>query len=129
VLRIDTWAAEGAPTADGPVRWVDKDAFVMPVLPTSLGIDPIVAALLHAVAFLELSGDGTVDPDWAVEALEHIVHYLGRLPAARIAILGEQVARVAATAKAAGWGDEAAKFFDAFMGNFGVTGDDEAANA
>lgn len=114
--------------ADGPVRWVDKDAFVMPVLPTSLGIDPIVAALLHAVAFLELSGDGTVDPDWAVEAMEHVVHYLGRLPAAQIAALGEQVGRVAATAEAADWGDNAVKFFGAFMDNFSVTGDDEVAN-
>lgn len=65
-----------ADDADDGVLWVRKDAFVMPLLPPDLGVDPLVAALLHVTAFLELSGDDAVDPDWAVEALEHVGHYL-----------------------------------------------------
>jgi len=114
---------------DGPVEWTDKDAFVMPVLPTSLGIDPIVAALLHAVAFLELSGNSTVDPDWAVEALENVVYYLDRLPADRLATFGEHLVRVASHAEVSGWSAEAVAFFGGFMKNFGPTSDDKTADA
>ena len=51
----------------------------MPVIPESLGVDPVLAALIHVAAFLELSGDDAVHPDWAVEALEYVAHYLHRL--------------------------------------------------
>ena len=51
---------------EGPGEWVDKEAFVMPLLPESLDVDPQFAALFHMAAFLELSGDEAVDPDWAV---------------------------------------------------------------
>jgi len=63
-----------------PVEWVPTDKFVMPVIPEELHVDPKTLAVLHCVSFLELSGDGTVDPDWAVEAMEHVAHYLLRLP-------------------------------------------------
>src|SRR5262245_31529763 len=48
----------------GPVLWLPKGAFVMPVLPRTLKVDPLLAALLHTMSFLEFSDDGTVDPDW-----------------------------------------------------------------
>jgi hypothetical protein len=62
--------------AESPGEWVHKHAFVMPLLPASLRVDPAFAALLHVTAFLELSGDEAVDPDRAVEAMEQIAHYL-----------------------------------------------------
>ena len=62
-----------------PVEWVETGKFVMPVIPDELHVDPRTSAILHCVSFLELSGDDTVDPDWAVEALEHVAHYLQRL--------------------------------------------------
>lgn len=58
--------------ADDAGEWVEKDAYVMPELSASLGIDPVVAALLHTTAFLELPGDSAVDPDGAVEAMESV---------------------------------------------------------
>lgn len=51
----------------------------MPLIPEELHIDPRTLAILHGVSFLELSGDDTVDPDWAVEAMEHMAYYLKRL--------------------------------------------------
>jgi len=81
--------------ADGPGEWVNDGAFVMPMLPASLRIDPILAGLLHVAAFLELSGDEMIDPDRAVEAMEHISHYLHQLPTEREQALREQVSRVA----------------------------------
>lgn len=114
--------------ADDPVEWADKGAFVMPAIQASLGVDPIVAAVLHAVAFFQLSGDDVVDPDCAVEATEYIVHYLARLPAEQLAKFGEQVARVAEIAQADGWGAEAIEFFSSFMENGGLTRGDESAD-
>jgi hypothetical protein len=66
-------------STEGPIKWVKTDKFVMPVIPGDLAVDPRTLALLHCISFLELSGDDTVDPDWAVEAMEHVTHYLHRL--------------------------------------------------
>ncbi len=103
---------------DGKVRWVKKDAFVMPVLPKSLRVDPVVAGFLHMMAFLELSGDDTVDPDGAVEAMEHVGFYLDRFPPDRKAVFGEQVGRVTAYARKKRWGKAAVEFFSEFMDNY-----------
>ena len=83
----------------GKVVWIPKGAFVMPVLPKSLKIDPILASLLHMMAFLELSDDDTVDPDWAVEAMEHVAHYMQQLADDHIKQVQEQLDRVATHAK------------------------------
>jgi hypothetical protein len=108
--------------AEGP-RWIDKSAYVMPALPESLGVDPVVSALLHVAAFLELSGDEAVDPDYAVEAMEHVGFYLSRLSAQQIAAIREQLDRVAAHAQAEGWREEAVEFFTELMGYFGLGGE------
>ena len=110
---------------DGKIRWVKKEAFVMPILPKSLKVDPLVAGFLHMIAFLELSGEEAVDEDWAVEAMEHVGHYFDQLsPKARTAF-ADQVTRVAAHAKKQKWGAAAVEFFEGFMENFGMAGDDE----
>jgi hypothetical protein len=109
--------------ADG-LEWVKKDAYVMPELPASLKVDPILAALLHVAAFLEISGDETVDPDWAIEALEYVGHYLQQLPAHQVKTVREQVGRVAVHARKKKWGAEAVKFFTQFQENFVIDKDD-----
>ena len=79
----------------GPIEWVETDRFVMPVIPVELGVDPLLLAVLHSLAFLEISGDQTVEPDWAVEAMEHIAHYLQRLDGLRRDELNGQLGRIA----------------------------------
>lgn len=108
---------------DDKGHWVKKEAFVMPLLPESLEVDPVIAGFLHMLAFLELSGDSTVDPDWAVEAMEHVGYYLDQLPPERKAAIGEEVSRVAAYAKKKKWGKPAVEFFTTFMENFGLEED------
>lgn len=110
---------------DGKIHWAKKDAFVMPLLPASLKIDPIVAGFLHMFAFLELSGDDTVDPDWAVEAIEHVAFYFNQLTPQAKASLGEQVARIAAHAKKKKWGKATVEFFSEFIDNFGTDEENE----
>lgn len=102
------------------VQWVKKDAFVMPVLPKSLKVDPVVAGFLHMAAFLELSGDEAVDLDWSVEAMEHVGHYLQQLSPTQVAALREQTDRVAEYARKKKWGNEAVQFFSEFLENSGV---------
>ena len=106
--------------ADDNLRWVKKDAFVMPVLPKSLKIDPLVAAFLHLSAFLELSGDETVDPDWAVEAMEHVGHYIQQMSPAQVKTVRAQIDLVATHARKNKWGDEAEEFFANLLENFGL---------
>jgi hypothetical protein len=60
---------------------------------------PCTLAILHCVAFLELSGDKTVDPDWAVEAMEHVAHYLHRLSPDATAILKTDLEKIACYAE------------------------------
>jgi hypothetical protein len=105
---------------DGPGEWVDKDAFVLPLIPEELGVEPQFAALLHAAAFLELSGDGAVDPDWAVEALEHIAHYLLRLPGPEVERLGAQLAKLATFGQTNGWSEDVVEFIQSFFEACGV---------
>jgi hypothetical protein len=99
---------------DIPARWVHKDAFTMPTIPEHLEIDPVFAALLHCSTFLEISGDKSVDPDWAVEALEHVAFYLQRLCPERIDDLREQLVRLLAFGVQNGWPQE----FHNFVSNF-----------
>ena len=77
------------------MEWVPKGAYVMPILPESLRIDPILASLLHLALFLELSDDDTVDLDWAVEAVEHMGHYLQSLSPQDARRIQKQLDRVA----------------------------------
>jgi hypothetical protein len=97
----------------------------MPVLPASLKVDPLVAALLHVVAFLELSGDQAVDPDWAVEAMEHVAHYLQQLSVEQVEALREQVGRAADHARKEKWATELVEFFVKFLENFGIVEEQE----
>jgi hypothetical protein len=94
----------------------------MPVIPPHLNIDPVLAGLVHCMAFLELSGDDAVDPDWAVEAMEHVAHYLQRLGEAEAQRVGEQLAIAAEHARSQGLPDELVEFLASFSENCGVPG-------
>ncbi len=92
----------------------------MPALPPSLEVDPVLAALVHVAAFLELSGDDAVDTDSAVEATEFVAHYLQQLPSDRGASLRQQLGRVVEYAREQGWGEDAVEFLAGFAENFGL---------
>ena len=104
----------------GPVRWVAKTAFVMPVLHDSLGIDPLLSGLLHCMSFLELSGDEDRDPDWAVEAMEHVALYLQRVTASDHARIAEQLTRIVQWSEARGEPQAFTSFVRDFLSNAGV---------
>jgi hypothetical protein len=102
-------------TDESPVRWVPKGAFVMPLLPAELKVDPLLSGLLHCMAFLELSDDETVDPDWAVEAMEHVAAYLQRLSVAEALQVTEQLHAVSRHLRQHGASRAATEFVDGFL--------------
>ena len=116
----------GIVTDEGPVRWVAKTAFVMPLLPPELGVNPLLAGLLHCMAFLELSGDDTVDPDWAVEAMEYVATYVQRLPAKEAAAAAQELAAVAEYSRTQGASTEFTAFIAGFAESCGIPKDDTA---
>ena len=109
----------------GKIVWTPKGAFVMPILPETLCVDPLLASLLHTVAFLELSDDDTVDPDWAVEAMEHVSYYLGRMSAEQVQETQAQLDRVAAHAKETGLPDDFVELAQEFLRDCGLGDDDD----
>jgi len=107
------------------VKWTPKTAFVLPQLPPSIEVDPVFAALLHLVAFLQLSDDETVDPDDAVEATENIAPYLKQLTKNQLAQYKTQCDAVAIFMRKAKQPDHVVEFFEEFLENMGLL-DDQA---
>ena len=107
---------------DGPGRWVDKTAFVTPLLPLSLKVDPVLAALLHCMAFLELSGDDTVDADAALEVIEYVAGYLQRLSGPQAEEVRKQLAVVSLYAREQGSPEAFITFVDGFLDACGIAG-------
>jgi hypothetical protein len=107
---------------------VDDDvAVIMPVIPAELEIDPLLLALLHCAAFLDLSTDEAVDPQDAVEVLEVVGLYVQRLPADRIEALREDLEELEEHARDKGFREPVVEFVREFLYNCGVDagGEDE----
>jgi len=110
-------------TKSGPGKWVPKPSFVMPEVPASVQIDPLLLALLHADAFFQLSDDEAVDPDGAVEASEHIAGYLSRLAPQRVSAIQADLKKLAAYARKNKWPEDAIDFVAEYWEN--SVGDDD----
>jgi hypothetical protein len=98
---------------------------MLPVLPPELAIDPLLAALLHLAAFLDLSDDASVDPDAAGEALEHVGLYVQRLDEATLDRLESELRRLAEHAQVAGWSEEQREFVEDFLYSCGIGQDED----
>lgn len=103
-----------------------SEAF-LPLVPTELGIDPILLALLQTAAFLDLSDDDSVDPEFAGDVLERVGLYVQRLPAERVPELQSQLGRLHAHAVEAGWPPDLSEFVGQFLYNCGLGDEDDVA--
>jgi hypothetical protein len=104
----------------------DSDkAMMMPVVPAEIEVDPLLLALLHSAAFLDLSGEDSVDSQDAVDVLETVGHYIQRLPEERLEELQEQLDELAAHGKKAEWPPDFVEFVQDFLYNCGVGGDED----
>ena len=98
---------------------------MLPVVPEELGIDPLLLALLHLAAFLDLSDDSSPDADAAGEALEHVGLYVQRLDEPLLDRLEEQLGRLYEHARAAEWPEEQREFVADFLYSCGIGQDEE----
>ncbi len=103
-----------------PVEFVPRTAFVMPSLPKTLKVDPLLAAVLHLMTFLEFSEDKTVDPDDAVEAMESVAFYFRQMTPAQIEKVASQLAKISDHAKKSKMSEEFVEYVDTFLENLGV---------
>lgn len=99
---------------------VQKTSFAMPLIPESIPMDPTILALLHCAAFLELSEDDAVDPDGAVEAMEHVAAYLQRLSPAQVDAFRLALAQLEEYGAKHGFSEELLEFLRDFLDNSGV---------
>ncbi|MEZ4219462.1 MAG: hypothetical protein R3B13_00945 [Polyangiaceae bacterium] len=104
----------------------DRPEYVLPVVPLALDIDPELLALLHMVAFLDLSDDDQMDPEAAGDALEHVGMYMQRLGPERIAAFGAQLDRLARHAASEGWLESQQELVQEFLRACGVDTDADA---
>lgn len=105
------------------INWLETDAFHPPEIPESLGIDPLLSALVCTLLYIELSGEKTLDLDEAVAAEEAIGYYLRRLTPDRVAAIEEQLSKLGDYAEQHAWGDDAVECIRGFLTDAGVRAD------
>jgi hypothetical protein len=101
-------------------REVPEGAAVFPVIPPELGVHPLLLAVLHAVVFLEGSGEEIVEPSAAEEALDHLAIYLQRISDAELRRVREDLETLAAFARQEKWPKEQVRFLKDFLADFSV---------
>ncbi len=105
--------------SDAPEPEVPEGAAVLPLIPSELGADPLLLAVLHAVVFLEGSDDAVVHPQAAAEALEYLAGYLQRLEGPQRRKVLEDLEALAAFGRQEGWAKPAVRFLKEFPAEYG----------
>jgi len=98
---------------------------LLPVVPDSVAVSPLLLALLHSSAFLDLCDDDVVDPKLAGSVLERVGLYVQRLDDDTVDALAEELERLSKHAEQASWPEPAREFIAAFLANCGFRPDDE----
>src|SRR5437762_3090212 len=102
---------------------VPEGAAVFPLIPSELGVNPLLLAVLHAVVFLEGSDNHIVDPAAADEALQFIAGYLQRLRGTQLQQTRLDMNCLANYARQAEWAKQELRFLKDFLDDYGVGGD------
>jgi hypothetical protein len=105
--------------SDAPEPQVPEGAAVLPLIPSELGADPLLLAVLHAVVFLDGSDDRVVNPQAATEALEYLAGYLQRLEGPQRRKVLEDLEALAAFGRQEGWARPAVRFLKEFPAEYG----------
>ncbi len=106
-----------------PANEVPPGAAVFPLIPTELGVHPLLLAALHALVFLEGSAEDVVHGAAAEEAVQYLVTYLQRLQGAELQRVREDTECLLAYARQEKWPAEEMEFLRGFLADYGVGGD------
>src|ERR1700692_4740919 len=99
---------------------VPDGAAVFPLIPTELGIHPLLLAVLHAVVFFDGSDASVVNDAAADEALQYAATYLQRLKGAGLRRIREDLETLRDFAGQERWPAEEQQFLRTFLSDFGV---------
>ncbi len=105
------------------------DEAIMPLVPASLGVDPVLLALLHVASLLDFADDEAVDADAANAALERVEECMQRLAADRLEAIQADLDRIEEYGAEHGWSEEMTDFVRDFLYNCGLGEDDEDEGA
>jgi hypothetical protein len=100
----------------------------LPVVPPEVGVSPLLLALLHTAAFLDLSDDDVVNGPAACAVLDRIGLYLQDLEDDSLEQLADDLESLRKYAESQSWPSEAQEFLATFLQHCGFTLDtDEEA--
>lgn len=97
-----------------------EGAAVFPLIPAELGIHPLLLAALHAYVFLEGSEETVLNSAAAEEAMNYLATYLQRLGGNDLRRVREDMATLAAFAKAEKWPKQQVRFLQEFLSENGI---------
>ena len=103
--------------------------YMMPPVPEDVDVDPVLLALLHYAAFLDLADDDIVDPEAASDVLEHVGMYIQRLAPDELQALSGQLDRLADHGTDQGWPEWITGFVSDFLYSCGIGEDRDRAVA
>jgi len=95
-------------------------AAVFPLIPTELGVHPLLLGLLHAYVFFTGSDEEIVNPDAAEEAMEYLAGYAQRLDGKDLQRVRDDLATLIAFAKSDDWEKAQIRFLQDFLKEIGV---------
>ena len=107
-------------TDDQPPIETPDGAAVFPLIPTEIGVHPLLLAALHAYVFLEGSDPAMLNPVVAEEAMNYLVTYLQRLSGAELRRVREDMVTLAGFAKAEKWPKQQVRFLQDFLKENGI---------
>lgn len=99
---------------------VPEGAAVFPLIPSELGIHPLLLAVLHAVVFFDGSDTSVINDAAADEALQYLATYLQRLKGAELKRIAEDLEVLRDYARSEKWPVEEQNFLKSFLTDYGI---------
>ncbi|HEY2786369.1 MAG TPA: hypothetical protein VGJ05_15490 [Fimbriiglobus sp.] len=99
---------------------VPDGAANFPLIPSELGVHPLLLAVLHAYVFLEGSDGSVVNATAAEEAMEYLAGYLQRLAGPELRRVKEDLQTLVGFAKHDKWPKQHVRFLQEFLTETGV---------
>jgi hypothetical protein len=97
-------------------------AAVFSLIPSELGINPLLLCLIHSFVFLDGSVPEVVNEAAGAEAIEYLATYIQRLKGAELRKVKEDMQVLLDFAKGEKWSSEQIDFLRGFLEDLGVQG-------
>lgn len=103
-----------------PLSEAPDGAAVFPLIPTELGVHPLLLAALHAYVLLEGSDAAVLNAAVAEEAMHYLVTYMQRLRGDELRRVREDIQALAGFARSEKWPKQQVRFLQDFLKENGI---------